>query len=83
MYMAHVRIERGPGGLKNHKNIRFLSNTGPDPVKNYKATMPAFNVGPTSSNRAARDSLVHGASRLGMIKSHMLKSANYGTTAIF
>ena len=24
---------RGTGGLKNHKNIGFLSNTGPDPLK--------------------------------------------------
>ena len=31
--------------LKNHKNIGFLSNTGPDPLKNHKATKPAFNVG--------------------------------------
>ena len=38
----------GPS-LKNHKNIRFLSNTGPDPLKNHtaKATKPAFNVGST------------------------------------
>ena len=27
------------------KNIGFLSNTGPDPLKNHKATKPAFNVG--------------------------------------
>ena len=26
----------------NHKNIGFLSNTGPDPLKNHKATKPAF-----------------------------------------
>ena len=37
--------------LKNHKNIRFLSNTGPDPLKNYKATKSAFNVGPTSARQ--------------------------------
>ena len=36
--------------LKNHKNIRYLSNTGLDPLKNHKATCtkPAFNVGPPS-----------------------------------
>ena len=28
--------------LKNHKNIGFLSNTGPDPLKNHKATKPAL-----------------------------------------
>ena len=27
-------------------HIWFLSNTGPDPLKNHKATKPAFNVGP-------------------------------------
>ena len=32
--------------LKNHKNIGFLSNTGPDPLRILKATKPAFNVGP-------------------------------------
>ena len=35
----------GPDHLKNHKNIRFLCNTGVDPLKNQKATKPAFNVG--------------------------------------
>ena len=33
------------------KNIRFLSNTGPDPLKNNKATKPAFNVGPSSAHQ--------------------------------
>ena len=44
--------EGGGGGeqgvqtpLKNHKNIGFLCNTGPNPLKNHKATKPAFNVG--------------------------------------
>ena len=44
---------RGGGGsgppLKIHKNIGFLSNTGPDPQKNHKATKPAFNVGQSSA----------------------------------
>ena len=44
-----VDPEVGTGGpdtpLKNHKNIGFPSNTGPDPLKNHKATKPAFNVG--------------------------------------
>ena len=41
----------GPGGadlpLENHKAIGFLSNTGPNPLKNHKATKPAFIVGPS------------------------------------
>ena len=42
--------EGGTGGpdppppLKNHKNIGFLCNTGLDPLKNHKATKPAFNI---------------------------------------
>ena len=28
--------------LKNHKNIRFPSNTGPDPLKKHKATKRAI-----------------------------------------
>ena len=39
--------------LKSHKNNNFLNNTGPDPLKNHKATKPAFIViiygGPANS----------------------------------
>ena len=49
----HVRIQRGDRGsgppLKNYKNIVFLSNTGPDPLKKQKANQAAFNVGPSSA----------------------------------
>ena len=45
----------GTGGptspLENHKNIGFLSNTGPDPLINHKATKPAFNVGLSSARQ--------------------------------
>ena len=41
--------EGGTGGLKNKKNIGFLCNTGLDPLKNYKASKPAYNVGPSST----------------------------------
>ena len=38
-----------PPPLKIHKKyIGFLSSTGPDPLNNYKATKPSFNVGPSS-----------------------------------
>ena len=33
------------------KNIEFLSNTCPDPLKNYKAAMPVFNLGPSSARQ--------------------------------
>ena len=33
------------------QNIGFLSNAGPDPLKNHKATKPAFNVGPSSARQ--------------------------------
>ena len=37
--------------LKNQENVGFLSNTGPYPLKNHKATKPAFNVGPSSARQ--------------------------------
>ena len=40
-----------PDTLKNHKNIGFLSNTGQYPLKNQKATKPAFSVGPSSAHQ--------------------------------
>ena len=54
----HVQIRRGGGQgvrtpLKNYKNIGFLSNTGPDPLKNHKATKPTFNVEPSFKWRFA------------------------------
>ena len=51
----HAQIQRGTGGptspLENHKNIGFLSNTDPDPLKNHKATKPAFNGGLSSARQ--------------------------------
>ena len=41
------------------QNIGFLSNTSPDPLKNHKATKPAFTVGPSSV-------LVNGVSLAGL-----------------
>ena len=40
-----------PDHLKNHNNLMFLSNTGPDPLKIHKATKPAFNVGQSSGRQ--------------------------------
>ena len=56
-HKVHAQIQRGgqgirtPPSLKNHKNIGFLSKTGPDPLKNHKATKPAFNVGLSSARQ--------------------------------
>ena len=58
----HGRIQRGDRGsrspLKNEKNIGFHSNTGPDPLKNHKATkvskgakIRSFDVGPSSTHQ--------------------------------
>ena len=49
----HARIQRGNGfgstpSLGNHNDIGFLSNTGSGPLKNHKATKPAFNGLPLS-----------------------------------
>ena len=32
--------------LKNHKDIGYLSSTGPDPLEQHKSTKPAFDFGP-------------------------------------
>ena len=37
--------------LKYHKHIGFLSNSGPDPLKNHNATKPEFNVGLSSARQ--------------------------------
>ena len=50
----HGRIQSGGGSgspQNKHKNIGFLSNSGPDPLKNYEATKPAFNAGPLSAHQ--------------------------------
>ena len=57
----HAWIQRGGRGPDHHppppspeelqKYIGFLSNTGPDTLKNHKAIKPAFNVGPSFANQ--------------------------------
>ena len=42
--------ESGPP-LKNHKNMGFLSNSGPDPLENYAATEPTSNVEASSARQ--------------------------------
>ena len=56
LYNPWTDPEGGQGVLtpmKNHKNMGFLSNTGPDLQKKIKkkATKPAFNVGPLSARQ--------------------------------
>ena len=55
---VHMHRSRGEGtgGLdpppeKSQKSLRFVSYTGPDPLKNHKATKPEFNVGPPSAHQ--------------------------------
>ena len=46
--------DRGSGSLslENHKTIGLiLSNTGPDTLKNHKATKPTFNIWPLSARQ--------------------------------
>ena len=53
-----MRGSRGWGctlPLENDKSMGFLSNTGLDPLKNHKATNPAFSVGPLSFRLWADD----------------------------
>ena len=41
---------QGPPPPEKLQNIGFLSNTGPVPLKNHKATNPAYNDGPLVFN---------------------------------
>ena len=58
--LCQVRIEWGGGGTgapdppEKSQKLGFLSNTGPDPLKNHKATEPAFNAGPEISTPVKR-----------------------------
>ena len=52
--VAYARIQMGrekgvQTPLKNDKNMGFLSNTGLDPLKNYKATNTVLDVGLSSA----------------------------------
>ena len=51
------------------QNIRFLSNTDPDPLNNYKATKPGFNVGPP-----AKRHLNHDRHWRGIFRKHNFKN---------
>ena len=41
--------------MENHKEIGFLSNTGPDPWENHKATKAAFNSSMLGRHRPTRE----------------------------
>ena len=45
--------DRGSGTPEKSQSfsLGFLSNTGPDPLKNHKSTKPEFNVGPLSARQ--------------------------------
>ena len=45
------RGPRPPSPLEKSQNIGFLSNIGPDLLKNHKATKPDFNVRPPSARQ--------------------------------
>ena len=49
--MCGSRGGQGSGPPEKSQNIGFLSNTGPGPLKNQKASKPAFNVGLSSAAR--------------------------------
>ena len=48
---------RGGGGAgapdtrEKSQNVGFFSNTGPESLKNHKATKPEFNVGPSAARQ--------------------------------
>ena len=53
---ADPEVETGVGTPppENHKNIGFLSNTCPGPLKNHKAAKPAFNVANVGQSSASQ-----------------------------
>ena len=54
-YIEHGRIQRGAGGPdpppEKSQILRVSYYSGPDPLKNHKATKPEFNVGPSSAHQ--------------------------------
>ena len=50
-FSAHCAYVRTPTPPEKSQNIRFLSNTDPDPLKNRKATKPDTNVGSSSAGQ--------------------------------
>ena len=59
-FLTGMGGSRGGGGGQGVRTnperslkIGFLSNTGPDPLKNRKATWPEFNVRPSSGRQLA------------------------------
>ena len=64
VHVIYVRMQMGAAGgpdppppLKNHKNINFASNTGPDTLKNrsYQASIQCWAIIGTSAKRRAND----------------------------
>ena len=55
LVMRGPRVRGGAGGRdtphEKSQNYRVFSNTGPDPLKNYKAIKPAFHVGPSTARQ--------------------------------
>ena len=54
MLHHHRQIHRGiwgPDPPEKSQKYRVFCKSGPDPLKNHKATKPAFNVGPSSAHQ--------------------------------
>ena len=70
-----------PPPVKNHGNIGFLSNTGPEPLENHKATKPAFNVGPPLVRQRGPLSVVFGSSLPSSTKKHCQMCTTFDKTS--
>ena len=55
--MRGSRGDPKPPG-NNSQSYFFLKNTGPDPLENHKATLPAISVGPSSAHQRYAISIV-------------------------
>ena len=68
----HTVTAMGASRAGGHKNIGFPRNTGPDPLKNHKATKPAFNVGPSSdASKAPLQWRFAGGPLMGQLKRYL------------
>ena len=62
-----------PPPPENEKNVRFLSNTGPDPLKNHKATKPVI-IGSPAKCHINGVSLANLQRYLDPLSPHQLKT---------
>ena len=70
----HARIQREGQGVRTAEKSQnigfFFSNTGPDLLKNHKATRPSFNIWPSSARQRNGPMVAHLKSYLDPTSPH-------------